>query len=111
MVAIEAAPFGEVVGYIERGRGRDGVLVVDEGNGLGVGIFVDGWTRLDDDIPTEEVGMAKDQLDWCVSDRSWYESFLGVLAAFQAQAYLPIRIPYAPAPSAVFPYVVSQARG
>jgi len=89
VVAIEAAPFGEVVGYVESGRGRDGVFVVDKGDGLGVGIFVDGWTRLNDDIPTEEVGMAEDQLDGCVSDRSGYESFSWRTGCFPSPGVSP----------------------
>lgn len=41
MVAIEAAPFGEVVGYVESCRGRYGVFVVNECYGLDLGIPVD----------------------------------------------------------------------
>lgn len=34
VVAVETAPFGEVVGYVEGGGGGDGVFVVDEGDGF-----------------------------------------------------------------------------
>lgn len=60
IVAIEAAPFGEVVGYVESCRGRYGVFVVDESNGVDLGITVDDRARLNNHVPTEEVGMAED---------------------------------------------------
>ncbi len=60
MVAIEAAPFGKVVGYVESCWGRYGVFVVDERYGLDLRIPVDDGTRLNNHISTEEVGMAKD---------------------------------------------------
>lgn len=41
MVAIEAAPFGEVVGYVESCRGGYGVFVVDERYGFDLGFPVD----------------------------------------------------------------------
>lgn len=43
VVAVEAAPFGEVVGDVEGGGGGDGVFVVDEGYG-----FDGGGAGLDD---------------------------------------------------------------
>lgn len=63
-VAVETAPFGEVVGEVEGGWGRGRVFVVDEGDGW-VGGFVGGELGLgeDDDVPAEEVAVGEDELD------------------------------------------------
>ena len=64
-VAAETTPFGEVVGYVEGGGGRDGVFVVYEGDrfdggGLGMGCVGIVWEK--DYVTAEEVSVAEDEL-------------------------------------------------
>ena len=67
VVAVETAPFGEVVGDVEGGGGGGGVFVVDEGDGFddggwgcfaGFAVFV----GVDDDVAAEEVAVAEYEL-------------------------------------------------
>ena len=64
-VAAEPTPFGEVVGYVEGGGGRDGVFVVYEGDGFdGGGLELDcvGVVGEEDYVAAEEVSVAEDEL-------------------------------------------------
>ena len=64
-VAGETTPFGEVVGYIKGGGGRDGIFVVYEGNRLdrrGIELGRVGGLGKEDYVAAEEVGVAEDEL-------------------------------------------------
>ena len=64
-VAGEAAPFGEVVGYVKGSGGGDGIFVVYEGDrfdGRGLGLGRVGELGKEDYVAAEEVGMAEDEL-------------------------------------------------
>lgn len=110
MVAIEATPLREMVGYIESCWRGHGVFVVDEGDGLGLGVSICAAPRLNDDVAAEEVGMGEDQLGDVISKRHWSENSVGILRFFLAQKYLPVRIRCAPAPFVVFLSAFSRLR-
>lgn len=61
VVAVETAPFGEVVGDVEGGRGGGGVLVVDEFDGFHV---VCGWFAAffgrDYEVAAEQIAVTED---------------------------------------------------
>lgn len=64
-VAGETAPFGEVVGYVEGGRGGDGIFIVYEGDrfdGRSLRLGRVGGLRKENYISAEEVGVAEDEL-------------------------------------------------
>ena len=64
-VAAETTPFGEVVGYVEGGGGRDGVFVVYEGDRFdcgGLRFGGGGAVGEEDNVAAEEVRVAEDEL-------------------------------------------------
>ena len=73
-VAIEAAPFGEVVRYVEGGWGGDGIFIIYEGYVFDLrtrGMWYSGM-REKDHVAAEEVGVTKDELCTTVNGGGWW---------------------------------------
>lgn len=112
VVAVEASPFGEVVGDVEGGGGGNGVFVVDEGYIFDGRVAGGGGAGLDDYVAAQEVGVGEYKLQMMSVTVLPHrvEGSLGIRNGSRAQMCYLIRLPCVPTLSAVGPSASSRPR-